>query len=525
MTNKNTFRFATFAAVASLGLGLMISGCGDGGSTTPNPLNAKFGQVTFNYNVLAQTAANAKTDVAEDIVTVKYAFFGQKNGARFIDGPTDSYTFTFTHGEKDAYDDKVVKNVSLDASGVIAAYYDKDGNLVAMGENEVAFDDDGKAVIEDPDLTAFTENTTVKIAASRYVLAPKDETVIAVTAVGGEKEYNITPFVTISGIDSYILAYVQDTNQGATYQGAEYGTIEANTIKATVNRHEYAIADAIYVTDQTPNAIEIEADQIDGKDVTITPVRDSEDAGLTGLEGEDTTPVTGYGRIILAGKDSILANEKAVELTAETQSLYYAVNKQPIAVYATGYTEDEGKGPTPKGVKVKIDDASKITLDSANTDIASTDGLNVIAAAEGGTVIGAYYKVDDETTVKCSNFLEFSVGKATENLAFATEDGFMTDVKVDAEKDQKFAMAVAGKASFTIGDITYVSAPIEYTDDKYPAIVPVSAGRGIDYAQTEGKNEYTLTVTKDAVPEEDVEITVADTTPAFESIKVLPNQK
>lgn len=525
MTNKNTFRFATFAAVASLGLGLMISGCGDGGSTTPNPLNAKFGQVTFNYNVLAQTAANAKIDVAEDIVTVKYAFFGQKNGARFIDGPTDSYTFTFTHGEKDAYDDKVVKNVSLDASGVIAAYYDKDGNLVAMGENEVAFDDDGKAVIEDPDLTAFTEKTTVKIAASRYVLAPKDETVIAVTAVGGEKEYNITPFVTISGIDSYILAYVQDTNQGATYQGAEYGTIEANTIKATVNRHEYAIADAIYVTDQTPNAIEIEADQIDGKDVTITPVRDSEDAGLTGLEGEDTIPVTGYGRIILAGKDSILANEKAVELTAETQSLYYAVNKQPIAVYATGYTEDEGKGPTPKGVKVKIDDASKITLDSANTDIASTDGLNVIAAAEGGTVIGAYYKVDDETTVKCSNFLEFSVGKATENLAFSNTEtkAFMTDVKVDAENDQTFTMAVAGKASLTVDNTAYVSAPIEYTAETYPAIVPVSAEEGIDYAQAEGKNEYTLTVTKDAVLDEDVEITVADTTPAFESINVLTN--
>lgn len=518
MTNKNTFRFATFAAVASLGLGLMISGCGDGGSTTPNPLNAKFGQVTFNYNVLAQTTARA--DIAENIVSVKYIFFGVENGARFM---TEPVTHNFIHGENDAIDDVTVKNVSLDASGVIAAYYDKDGQLVAMGEDEIEFDTEGKEVVETPEVTDLA-NATYSMTASQYVIAPKDETVIGLTAVAGDKTYNVTPFVTIEGINEAVLAYVQDTNQGATYQGAEYGTIEANTIKATVNGTAYTIDKPIYVTDQTPNAIEIEADQIDGKDVTITPVRDSEDAGLTGVEGEDTTPVTGYGRIILAGKDSILANEKAVELTAETQSLYYAVNKQPIAVYATGYTEDEGKGPTPKDVKVKIDDASKITLDSANTDIASTDGLNVIAAAEGGTVIGAYYKVDDETTVKCSNFLEFSVGKATENLAFATEDGFMTDVKVDAENDQTFTMAVAGKASLTIGDITYVSAPIEYTDDKYPAIVPVSA-EGIDYAQTEGKNEYTLTVTKDAVPEGDVEITVADTTPAFESIKVLPNQK
>ncbi|MGN0012384.1 MAG: hypothetical protein ACI37J_03620 [Candidatus Bruticola sp.] len=507
MTNKNTFRFATFAAVASLGLGLMISGCGDGGSTEPNPLNAKFGQVTFNYNVLAQTAANAKTDVAEDIVTVKYAFFGQKNGARFIDGPTDSYTFTFTHGEKDAYDDKVVKNVSLDASGVIAAYYDKDGNLVAMGENEVAFDD-GKAVIEDPDLTAFTENTTVKIAASRYVLAPKDETVIAVTAVGGEKEYNITPFVTISGIDSYILAYVQDTNQGATYQGAEYGTIEANTIKATVNGTAYTIDKPIYVTDQTPNAIKIVADQVDGKDVTTVAATEEANEALT---------------VVLAGEKSILANEKAVELTAEGKdAIRYAVNEQPIAVIATGYTNVDGKGPQPKDVETEIEDLSKITLVSGTEATAKAEGLNLIAAAEGNTVVTATYKVSDEETVESTNKLDVKVVSATENLAFSNTEtkAFMTDVKVDADKDQKFAMAVAGKASLTVDDTAYVSAPIEYTAETYPAIVAVDE-EGITYAQTEGKNEYTLTVAKTAAPAGAVEITVADTTPAFESIDVV----
>lgn len=506
MTNKNTFRFATFAAVASLGLGLMISGCGDGGSTTPNPLNAKFGQVTFNYNVLAQTTARA--DIAEDIVTVKYAFFGQKNGARFIDGPTDSYTFTFTHGEKDADDDKVVKNVSLDASGVIAAYYDKDGNLVAMGENEVAFDDDGKAVIENPDLTDFTENTTVKIAASRYVLAPKDETVIAVTAVGGEKEYNITPFVTISGIDSYILAYVQDTNQGATYQGAEYGTIEANTIKATVNGTAYTIDKPIYVTDQTPNAIKIVADQVDGKDVTTVAATEEANEALT---------------VVLAGEKSILANEKAVELTAEGKdAIRYAVNEQPIAVIATGYTNVDGKGPQPKNVETEIEDLSKITLVSDTEATAKAEGLNLIAAAEGNTVVTATYKVSDEETVESTNKLDVKVVSATENLAFSNTEtkAFMTDVKVDAENDQTFTMAVAGKASLTVDDTAYVSAPIEYTAETYPAIVAVGE-EGITYAQTEGKNEYTLTVAKTAAPAEAVEITVADTTPAFESIDVV----
>lgn len=502
MTNKNTFRFATFAAVASLGLGLMISGCGDGGSTTPNPLNAKFGQVTFNYNVLAQTTARA--DIAENIVSVKYIFFGVENGARFM---TEPVTHNFIHGENDAIDDVTVKNVSLDASGVIAAYYDKDGQLVAMGEDEIEFDTEGKEVVETPEVTDLA-NATYSMTASQYVIAPKDETVIGLTAVAGDKTYNVTPFVTIEGINEAVLAYVQDTNQGATYQGAEYGTIEANTIKATVNGTAYTIDKPIYVTDQTPNAIKIVADQVDGKDVTTVAATEEANEALT---------------VVLAGEKSILANEKAVELTAEGKdAIRYAVNEQPIAVIATGYTNVDGKGPQPKDVETEIKDLSKITLVSDTEATAKAEGLNLIAAAEGNTVVTATYKVSDEETVESTNKLDVKVVSATENLAFSNTEtkAFMTDVKVDAENDQTFTMAVAGKASLTVDDTAYVSAPIEYTAETYPAIVVVDE-EGITYAQTEGKNEYTLTVAKTAAPAEAVEITVADTTPAFESIDVV----
>lgn len=503
MTNKNTFRFATFAAVASLGLGLMISGCGDGGSTTPNPLNAKFGQVTFNYNVLAQTTARA--DIAENIVSVKYIFFGVENGARFM---TEPVTHNFIHGEKDAIDDVTVKNVSLDASGVIAAYYDKDGQLVAMGEDEIEFDTEGKEVVETPEVTDLA-NATYSMTASQYVIAPKDETVIGLTAVAGDKTYNVTPFVTIEGINEAVLAYVQDTNQGATYQGAEYGTIEANTIKATVNGTPYTIDKPIYVTDQTPNAIKIVADQVDGKDVTTVAATEEANEALT---------------VVLAGEKSILANEKAVELTAEGKdAIRYAVNEQPIAVIATGYTNVDGKGPQPKNVETEIEDLSKITLVSDTEATAKAEGLNLIAAAEGNTVVTATYKVSDEETVESTNKLDVKVVSAIENLAFSNTEtkAFMTDVKVDAENDQTFTMAVAGKASLTVDDTAYVSAPIEYTAETYPAIVAVDDEGGIIYAQTEGKNEYTLTVAKTAAPVEAVEITVADTTPAFESIDVV----
>lgn len=499
MTNKNTFRFATFAAVASLGLGLMISGCGDGGSTTPNPLNARFGQVTFNYNVLAQTTARA--DIAENIVSVKYIFFGVENGARFMEEPV---THNFIHGENDAIDDVTVKNVSLDASGVIAAYYDKDGQLVAMGEDEIEFDNEGKEVVETPEVTDFA-NAVYSLTSSQYVIAPKDETVIGLTAVAGNKTYNVTPFVTISGIDEAVLAYVQDTNQGATYQGAEYGTIAANTIKATVNGTEYTIDKPIYVTDQTPNAIKIVADQVDGKDVTTVAATEEANEALT---------------VVLAGEKSILANEKAIELTAEGKdAIRYAVNEQPIAVIATGYTNVEGKGPQPEGVESEIEDLTKITLVSGTEATAKAEGLNLIAAAEGNTVVTATYKVSDEETVESTNKLDVKVVGVDESLAFSNTEtkAFMTDVKVDAEKDQTFTMAVAGKATLDVDETSYVSAPIEYTAEKYPAIVAVTE-EGITYAQTEGKNEYTLTVAKTAAPEEAVEITVDAT--SFDSIEV-----
>ncbi len=505
MTNKNTFRFATFAAVASLGLGLMISGCGDGGSTEPNSLT-EVGQVTFNYKVLAAKAATARTNIAENIVTVKYAFYGVKNGGeRFIADPTQAYTFT--HVEEDKDSDITVPNVDRAASGVIAAYYDKDGKLVAIGENDLAFDADGKATVADPEVTDLA-NATYSMTASQYVIAPTDETVIGLTAVAGDKTYNVTPFATIEGIDEKVLAYVQDTNQGKTYKGAEYGTIKANTIKATVNGTAYAIIDKpIYVTDQTPNAIKIVADQVAGKDVTTVAATEGANEALT---------------VVLAGEKSILASEEAVELTAEGKdALYYAVNEQPIAVIATGYTNVEGKGPQPEGVESEIKDTSKITLKSETEATAKAEGLNLIAAAEGNTVVTATYKVSDEETVESTNKLDVKVVSATENLAFSNTQtkAFMTDVKVDAENDQTFNMAVAGKASLTVDEVAYTSAPIEYTE-KYPAIVAVDV-EGITYAQAEGKNEYTLTVAKTAAPAKDVEITVAETTPAFESINVV----
>ena len=99
---KNTFGFAVLAATASLGLGLVVSGCGDSGSTTPNPLGPQKanGQVIFDYNILSKSLA--KTDVDANIATVKYAFSGTNAEKEAFTDIKDAYAYTFEH-KSEAY--------------------------------------------------------------------------------------------------------------------------------------------------------------------------------------------------------------------------------------------------------------------------------------------------------------------------------------------------------------------------------------------------------------------------------------
>lgn len=523
MTNKNTFRFATFAAVASLGLGLMISGCGDSGSTTPNPLNAKYGQVTFNYNVLA---AKVATPVAKEIVTVKYAFFGvTTGGARFIDGPSVAYTHDFTHGDKDQEEIVKINNVDLDASGVIAAYYDKAGNIVAMGQDTITFNTDRKCAIEEPDLTTI-DTTTIGMGASTHVLSPKGETEIYIgvagkTAAGIYKIYELTPFVTIEGLDKYtdVLAYNYDSNQGATYEGVGYdgankGIVPGKTIKATINGKDYYVDEAIYVTDQHPVDIEVVVDDIDGVDPF---------AGTTKVP------------LIFAGKESLVADKNIIDMTEAGTTEHVAVNKLPFEVLAAAYSNDADKGPQPVlptgYTYFDISDVTGLKLVSSLPEVAEVAGLGVTAKQVGSTIISAELKIDETTTIKSDSSKDVTVEvlPTIENLTFAdisgTDPKFMGDVTVDTATAQDFTMAIYGKVGTTFDTKNYVAAPIEYTAETYPDVEALDASlTGSTYEKTADKNEYKLHVDTTA-PSAAVPVTVKDAAslkPAFAPINIKP---
>ncbi len=523
MTNKNTFRFATFAAVASLGLGLMISGCGDSGSTTPNPLNAKYGQVTFNYNVLA---AKVATPVAKEIVTVKYAFFGLKTGgARFIDGPSAAYTRDFVHGDKDQEKTVTIDNVDLDARGVIATYYDKAGNIVAMGEDTIAFTD-RKCAIEEPDL-ATIDATTIKMDASTHVLSPKGETEISIiadgkTAAGGVKTYKLTPFVTIEGLDKYtdVLAFNYASYQGLTYEGVGYdgankGIVPGKTIKATINGADYYVDEAIYVTDQHPVDIQVVVDDIDG----VAP-----------FVGATKVP------LIFADKESLVAGKNIINMTeaGTTTVEHVAVNKLPFKVHAAAYSKDPGKGETPVlptgSTAFDISDLTGLKLVSSLPDTVEVAGLGVTAKKAGSTAISAELKIDETTTIKSDSSKDINVEvlSTTENLTFANIEAgpkFMEDITVDTTKPQNFTMAIYGKVGMTFDAKDYVAAPIEYTAETYPDVEALDASlTGSTYEKTVDKNEYKLHVDTTA-PAAAVPVTVKDAAslkPAFASIQIKP---
>ena len=384
MMCKNTFRFATCVVTVGLGVGLILSGCGDSGSTTPNPLGGSSTprppspepptpepptpepptpepyKVTFQYNSLAKNLG--RTEVAADIVSVKYAFYGKTDNKKFTIAPTKAHEFkheTSAQEQDITIDATEVEELNENIYAVTAAYYAENDKLVAVGYDPIDWQGQKAVTITKPDLYTINEDdlsltsydpTTGK---NKRVFKPNEKVGLSCKVeLKGEtpKIYDLTPFATFNKLtdkDNAKVTVLEVAQDGANGQfiAAANGTVDSKASIATIGATVPSVADGdIYVTEQTI------------EDIELSPVNDK-------IEVLNSS----FFILYIAKKDAQGNDIPNAALGQETATLdlkyppaspylVVGVDQVPMQVKAiyTGENQPE-KGPQPEDVYISAD--------------------------------------------------------------------------------------------------------------------------------------------------------------------------
>ena len=404
MKYKNTFRFATFAAALSLGASLLAGGCGDSGSTTPNSLNggdtpqpptpeppiSDTYKVTFQYNSLAKNLG--RIEIASNIVSVKYAFYGKTDNKTFTTAATKAHEFKHeaVAQEQDiTIDATEVEELSDDIYGVTAAYYAEGDKLVAVGFNAIDWQGGKTATIADPDLYLIgSGNDTLSLTSydpatgkNKTVFKPGENVGLFFELIpNGEtiKAYDLIPFATFSNLNDItndkvtVLTATQGKTNGQ-FTSASKGTVAPQaTIKAAIGDLTYMVEAPIYVTEQTIDKIELrplsdEITALPSSEVTAFYMLyiDKKDA-----EGKDIPNATLGQEVVKT------ALRTAAHGTEEGATV--GVDEVPMQVIAT-YTNDPTKGPQPQDVNI-ID---QVDLEAT---LVGSEGESLLKAQDGSLI-------------------------------------------------------------------------------------------------------------------------------------------
>ena len=448
--SKNFFGFTAFVATASLGLGLMVAGCGDGGDTTPNPLDhvVKTGTVTFNYNVLAKAAAG-KLDITNDIKSVKYSFSGVSTDSQLVKTPfrtdaTDAYYFVA--GDKDQDTPVEVANVDVDSTTVVAVYYGENDTIVGWGVDNLRWTGDGSAtspyvaVVDTPTLSLIDAGANVlELSASEYVINKGEQTELVATIYADDQDTvgaDITPFVTIEGMDQKgtaaeakpFVTPVMDAQQPVLglYQGAEFGTINATKVTATFGTFEpVALDQDILVTDAFISGITLER---------------FGNASVEGQEPAAGEKDTRYSRLIFFDDSKTYQSMGAKEATFTydvDKTCTAAIGEQEFAVSATWTLPEGSTAPKPEATPLDLEDV-KFSATCENQEVkynVTPDGIlqvTALPAAADIQVVASYTDVDVqvegategefETTVE-SNPVTIKAFPGTATVGYSTRTG------------------------------------------------------------------------------------------------------
>lgn len=493
---KNNFSFVTWAAAASLGLGLMASGCGDSGSTSPNPLGGDTtSKVVFDYSVLAKELS-AKTEIPVNIASVKYVFRGQHEDKQTFVDSSEDYTYKFTH-KGEAYDQEVViEGVDLDSTEVTAAYYDESDELVAVGVDKLDWDETTKnARVEKPTVQIIDENSAVNFTASQYIISKDGQTAFSLMVTPSEEgaePVDMLSLATLSGIDETVLTLAENTQPGV-YKAVKYGQLENVTAKIT-SKIEVKLPRTIYVTDQQPTALVIVPQPVEGKEVAVEEATSEDPRTLDMLYADESKYVSfGYKVIHFPARYS---GETDIDV---------AVNEQPIKVFTAAYTNTSDKGPQPD-LGVDITDDNKLTFETKHlVDTPDKDDLNRLSAKDGALYLDGlnkknnYFQVtakfDDGSAEGLTDTLRVRAQGAVPYTQFFDTESSKLLSALAFDEPKTYHLKIVGNV-FAFGrDSVALDIPEDMIPaDQYPEVAPLEpATDNVKYSQVEtGKNGYVV---------------------------------
>ena len=538
MNNKNTFRFATFAAALGLGVSLLAGGCGDGGSTTPNPLNggdtptpptpeppiSDTYKVTFQYNSLAKNLG--RIDVASDIVSVKYAFYGKADNKEFVTAPTKAHEFKHeaTAQEQDiTIDATEVEELGADIYGVTVAYYDENDELLGVGYDTIDWQGQKVVTIADPDLYTLTDNDQLSLIADKYVVKPNEDVTLNLKLTpssSATKTYDLTPFATFGQLNdienpSTVSLAADENATNGQFKAVAYGKVKP--VASLGTKINQPIDETIYVTDQTLNSLE------------LRPANSKISFGSDNKTDVDKSffltyipePATADSRRLDLGEKEIVTVQCYDWNTADTPlgEVTFALREVPMQAIAT-YTNDADKGPQPpqsdiiKDVELTPTFSGEGTptyfkLDKNNGTLVASALGNFYSEWETYTVTAQYGELKDTNTVFVGGFLGSNF-----NFCKKDDNGNLVAFKQPAQMlhaPGEYKLYLAGTMTFenlTVGSkiLSFAKQPFFLREDfvgkyDYPECYIISSdssectGEGESFQRAaDGSNEYTVTL-------------------------------
>ena len=407
---------------------LGLSACGDSGSTTVSSFaaNETTGKVILIYDLSQLPPAQ---DASTQIVSVRYNYSGVREGVDYASAPTQSYSLV-----PDAPHEPLtieLLNVPLSATQVTAAYYNLDGQLVAVGVEELHWIDGSccEAKVSEPIFISLQE-ATATLAASDYVLTSGQTTdlIYKVTTPTGQV-LDLSAFATYEQIDGTILPPRGGEESLDKRLGNAMGVVPQPLAWCLTPWGKLtATADPIYVTNQQVVGLYIERGPIEGQEVTvfedlpITPRRvESPSFASSGYipvryisslsdiigRGQDTSysnilcAITSYEVLLpdmrmptdnssgipealeLPDQDKISVGRKLASFDINARTIHNAVRVQPLRAFLE-YSDLEGQGPVPEPQEVTEEATFSVQPWQEVESAAKIEGSNLVVEAPCG---------------------------------------------------------------------------------------------------------------------------------------------